>query len=198
LLCKYILNCDKLVRILHFKHLYNYMNYHYCCYRYYVVYNETEWYMHLLSGPRRQNPPAPPVIETRIYSEFRTTLLIMIGRTSDRRAGLIPHLSTSELILSLPAYLSWVNWFLTPNKFEYLIFAIIIFLLCFQILSESNPMETNEVGDISVLQQLLFFPLVLVGPRRSMEWTVCLRTEAERILMSPRGGVNRRFLKITT
>jgi hypothetical protein len=30
-------------------------------------------------------------------------------------------------------------------------------------------METNEVGDVSVLQQLLFFPLVLVGPRRSME-----------------------------
>jgi hypothetical protein len=62
--------------------------------------------MCLLSGPRRQNPRALPLIETRIYSEFKTTLLIMIGRTSDRRAGLIPHLSTSELILSLLAYLS--------------------------------------------------------------------------------------------
>jgi hypothetical protein len=32
------------------------------------------------------------VIETRIHSELRFNLLIMIGRTRDRRAGLIPPL----------------------------------------------------------------------------------------------------------
>jgi hypothetical protein len=41
------------------------------------------------------------VIETRIHSGLRFNLLIMIGRTRDRRAGLIPHLSTSGLIPSL-------------------------------------------------------------------------------------------------
>jgi hypothetical protein len=34
------------------------------------------------------------MIETRLYSGSRFNLLIMIGRTRDRRAGLIPHLLT--------------------------------------------------------------------------------------------------------
>jgi hypothetical protein len=51
------------------------------------------------------------VIETRIHSGLRFNLLIMIGlimigRTRDRRAGLIPHLLTSGLIPSLMVCLS--------------------------------------------------------------------------------------------
>jgi hypothetical protein len=40
-------------------------------------------------------------IETRIYSYSRTNLLIMINITRNQRAGLIPHLLNSRLILSL-------------------------------------------------------------------------------------------------
>jgi hypothetical protein len=46
------------------------------------------------------------VTETRIHSGLRFNLLIMIGRTRDRRAGLIPHLLTSGLITSLMMCLS--------------------------------------------------------------------------------------------
>jgi hypothetical protein len=46
------------------------------------------------------------VIETRIHSGLRFNLLIMIGRTRDRRAGLIPHLLTSGSIPSLMVCLS--------------------------------------------------------------------------------------------
>jgi hypothetical protein len=46
---------------MHFKHFYGYMNYRYCDYRYYVYYIEIEWYKRLLSGLRRQNPPASPL-----------------------------------------------------------------------------------------------------------------------------------------
>jgi hypothetical protein len=46
------------------------------------------------------------VIETRIHSGLRFNLLIMIGRTRDRRAGLISHLLTSGLIPSLMMCLS--------------------------------------------------------------------------------------------
>jgi hypothetical protein len=46
------------------------------------------------------------VMETRIHSGLRFNLLIMIGRTRDRRAGLIPHLLTSGLIPSLMVCLS--------------------------------------------------------------------------------------------
>jgi hypothetical protein len=46
------------------------------------------------------------VIETRIHSGLRFHLLILIGRTRDRRAGLIPHLLTSGLIPSLMVCLS--------------------------------------------------------------------------------------------
>jgi hypothetical protein len=49
------------------------------------------------------------VIETRIHSGLRFNLLIMISRTRDRRAGLIPHLLTSGLIPSLIMCLSRVN-----------------------------------------------------------------------------------------
>jgi hypothetical protein len=45
------------------------------------------------------------VIWTRIYSGSKIILLIMIGRTRDRRVGLVPHLLTSGLILSLLVYL---------------------------------------------------------------------------------------------
>jgi hypothetical protein len=38
------------------------MNYHYCDYRYYVYYTEIEWHKCLLSGLRRRNPPASPLI----------------------------------------------------------------------------------------------------------------------------------------
>jgi hypothetical protein len=47
--------------------------------------------------------------ETRIHFGTRFNLLIMIGRTRDRRAGLIPHLLTSGLIPSLMVCLSRVN-----------------------------------------------------------------------------------------
>jgi hypothetical protein len=40
-------------------------------------------------------------IVTRIYSYSRTNLLIMINITRNQRAGLIPHLLNSRLILSL-------------------------------------------------------------------------------------------------
>jgi hypothetical protein len=43
---------------------------------------------------------------TRIYSGSKINLPIMIGRTRDRRAGLVLHVLTSELILSLVVYLS--------------------------------------------------------------------------------------------
>jgi hypothetical protein len=46
---------------MHFKHLYRYMNYHYCDHRYYVHYTEIEWHKCLLSGLRRRNPPASPL-----------------------------------------------------------------------------------------------------------------------------------------
>jgi hypothetical protein len=55
-------------------------------------------------------------IETRIYSDSRTNLLIMISITRNQRAGLIPCLLTSGLIPSLFGFISWVNWFLTRNK----------------------------------------------------------------------------------
>jgi hypothetical protein len=38
------------------------------------------------------------MIWTRIYSGSKINLPIMIGRTRDRRAGLVPHLLTSGLI----------------------------------------------------------------------------------------------------
>jgi hypothetical protein len=40
-------------------------------------------------------------IEARIYSGLRTNLLIMISITRNQRAGLIPHILTSGLILSI-------------------------------------------------------------------------------------------------
>jgi hypothetical protein len=46
------------------------------------------------------------MIWDRIYSGSKINLPIMIGRTGDRRAGLVPHLLTSGLILSLLVYLS--------------------------------------------------------------------------------------------
>jgi hypothetical protein len=46
------------------------------------------------------------MIWTRIYSGSKINLPIMIGRTRDRRAGLVPHLLTSGLIPSLSEYLS--------------------------------------------------------------------------------------------
>jgi hypothetical protein len=46
------------------------------------------------------------VIETRIHSGLRFNLLIMIGKTRDRRVGLILHLLTSGLIPSLMVCLS--------------------------------------------------------------------------------------------
>jgi hypothetical protein len=46
------------------------------------------------------------MIWTRIYSGSKINLPIMIGRTRDRRAGLVPHLLTSGLIPSLLMYLS--------------------------------------------------------------------------------------------
>jgi hypothetical protein len=46
------------------------------------------------------------MIRTRIYSGSKINLPIIIGRTRDRRAGLIPHLLTSGLIPSLLVYLS--------------------------------------------------------------------------------------------
>jgi hypothetical protein len=46
------------------------------------------------------------VIKTRIHSGLRFNLLIMIGRTRDRRAALISHLLTSGLIPSLMVCLS--------------------------------------------------------------------------------------------
>jgi hypothetical protein len=49
------------------------------------------------------------MIWTWIYSGSKINLPIMIGRTRDRRAGLIPHLLTSGLIPSLLVYLSWAN-----------------------------------------------------------------------------------------
>jgi hypothetical protein len=49
------------------------------------------------------------MICTRIYSGSKINLPIMIGRTRDRRAGLVPHLLTSGLILNLLVYLSWAN-----------------------------------------------------------------------------------------
>jgi hypothetical protein len=47
------------------------------------------------------------MIWTRIYSGSKINLPIMIGRTRDRRTGLVPHLLTSGLIQSLLMYLSW-------------------------------------------------------------------------------------------
>jgi hypothetical protein len=38
------------------------MDYRYCDYRYYVDYIEIEWFKRLLSGPRRQNLLAPPLL----------------------------------------------------------------------------------------------------------------------------------------
>jgi hypothetical protein len=49
------------------------------------------------------------VIWTRIYSGSKIILLIMIGRTKDRRVGLVSHLLTSGLILSLLVYLLCAN-----------------------------------------------------------------------------------------
>jgi hypothetical protein len=49
------------------------------------------------------------VIWTRIYSGSKINLSIIIGRTRDRRVGLVPHLLTSGLIPSLLVYLSWAN-----------------------------------------------------------------------------------------
>jgi hypothetical protein len=46
------------------------------------------------------------MIGTRIYSGSKINLPIMIGRTRDRRARLVPHLLTSGLIPSLLVYLS--------------------------------------------------------------------------------------------
>jgi hypothetical protein len=46
------------------------------------------------------------MIWSRIYSGSKINLPIMIGRTKDRRAGLVPHLLTSGLIPSLLVYLS--------------------------------------------------------------------------------------------
>jgi hypothetical protein len=49
------------------------------------------------------------MIWTRFYSGSKINLPIMIGRTRDRRAELVPHLLTSGLIPSLLVYLSWAN-----------------------------------------------------------------------------------------
>jgi hypothetical protein len=46
------------------------------------------------------------VIWTRIYSGSKIILPIMIGRTRDRRVGLVPHLLTSGLIPRLLVYIS--------------------------------------------------------------------------------------------
>jgi hypothetical protein len=46
------------------------------------------------------------IIWIRIYSRSKINLPIMIGRTRDRRAGLVPHPLTSGLIPSLLEYLS--------------------------------------------------------------------------------------------
>jgi hypothetical protein len=46
------------------------------------------------------------VIWIQIYSGSKINLPIMIGRTRDRRAGLVPHLLTSRSIPSLLVYLS--------------------------------------------------------------------------------------------
>jgi hypothetical protein len=46
------------------------------------------------------------MIWIQIYSGSKINLPIMIGRTRDRRAGLVPHLLTSGLIPSLLVYLS--------------------------------------------------------------------------------------------
>jgi hypothetical protein len=48
-------------------------------------------------------------IETRIYSDSRANLLIMISIIRIQRAGLIPHLLTSGLISGLLVFVSSVN-----------------------------------------------------------------------------------------
>jgi hypothetical protein len=46
------------------------------------------------------------MIDTRIYCGSKFNLVIMIGRTRDRRVGLNPHLLTNGLVPSLLVHLS--------------------------------------------------------------------------------------------
>jgi hypothetical protein len=57
------------------------MNYRYCDYRYYVYYTEIEWYKCLLSGLRRQNPPAS------ISPLDRTTKAIVLRTLLSKKNG---------------------------------------------------------------------------------------------------------------
>jgi hypothetical protein len=101
-------------------------------------------HFHRIQSGRNNRYIKKIVIETRIYSWSRFNLLIMIGRTRDRRAGLDPHLLTSGLIPSLLVHLSWVNSFLVRNNSGSFIVAIIIFLLHLSIPIGIDPVETNE------------------------------------------------------
>jgi hypothetical protein len=84
-------------------------------------------HFHRIQSGRNNRYIKKIVIETQIYSGSKINLLIMIGRTRDRRARLNPHLLTSGLIMCLLAHLSLVNSFFTWNKSGSLIIVIIIF-----------------------------------------------------------------------
>jgi hypothetical protein len=101
-------------------------------------------------------------IETRIYSYSRTNLLIMINITRNQRAGLIPHLLNSRLILSFLISISWVNRFPTRNKSEHLIVGIMIFLLYYQF--RPDPTWWRRTSPKSAFR-ILFFTAPSWAPR---------------------------------